>query len=156
MSAYDSLIAPAAAHSPGRAISAVPGLFITLFLLVLISSCWLCLMFSNIQRTQKNMMSTSSCLEYFRSIVKVQMTKSRCNMTKWQRTVWEDIMIGLFLLQICLPAVPAGDTVTGKLEYLHKCKNRGWYHFWESTPGSRVAQIKKVIALMAYFLLSDH
>ena len=41
-------------------------------------------------------------------------------------------MIGLFLLQICLPAVPAGDTVTGKLEYLHKCKNRGRYHFWES------------------------
>ena len=120
---------------PVRSISAVPGLFITLFLLVLISSCWLCLMFSN-SLAQKNIMTVSSSVEYFRSIVKVQMTKSSCNMTKWQRAVWEDIMIGLFLSQICLPAVPAGETYTGKLKYLHKCKNRGWYHFWESTPGS--------------------
>ena len=50
-------------------------------------------------------------------------------------------MIGLFLLQICLPAVPAGDTVTGKLKYLHKCKNLRTEVYTisgrvESTPGS--------------------
>ena len=105
---------------PARAISAVPRLFITLFLLVLISSCWLCLMFSN-SLAQKNIMTVSSSVEYFRSIVKVQMTKSSCNMTKWQRAVWEDIMIGLFLSQICLPAVPAGETYR-KTKIFTQCK----------------------------------
>ena len=137
MSAYDSLIAPAAAHSrpSPRHLSCARTFYYSLLTRI---NILLLIVFNVFKQpgSEEHYDSVSSYVEYFRSIVKVQMTKSRCNMTKWQRTVWEDIMIGLFLLQICLPAVPAGDTVTGKLEYLHKCKNRGWYHFWESTPGS--------------------